>query len=101
MINRRKFIALSALGSVALAEKRMLAAQPAFNVKTNPIVVSTWDAGVEANKGAWNILSRGGRALDAVEAGVVGKEDSQNCCVGFGAEPDRGGFVTVGACSID
>src|SRR5258706_10525239 len=101
MINRRKFIALSALGSVALAEKRMLAAQPAFNIKTNPIVVSTWDAGVEANKGAWNILSRGGRALDAVEAGVMVTEASQNCCVGLGANPDRDGFVTLDACIMD
>jgi N4-(beta-N-acetylglucosaminyl)-L-asparaginase len=101
MINRRKFIALSALGPVALLDKKLLAAVPAIDFKTKPIVISTWDAGIEANKGAWNILSKGGRALDAVEAGVMITEASQNCCVGLGANPDRDGFVTLDACIMD
>jgi N4-(beta-N-acetylglucosaminyl)-L-asparaginase len=101
MINRRKFIALSALGSAAIFEKPMLAAEPANDLNTKPIVISTWDAGMEANKGAWKILSKGGRALDAVEAGVMVTEASQNCCVGLGANPDRDGFVTLDACIMD
>ncbi len=35
-----------------------------------PIVVSTWGFGVAANQEAWKTLQTGGRALDAVEAGV-------------------------------
>ncbi len=35
-----------------------------------PVVVSTWNFGVAANEEAWKVLSAGGRALDAVEAGV-------------------------------
>ena len=70
-------------------------------VKGNPIVISTWDTGLEANKAAWKILMAGGRALDAVEEGVKVTEASQNCCVGLGANPDRDGFVTLDACIMD
>jgi len=70
-------------------------------LKAEPIVISTWDAGLAANQGAWAILSKGGRALDAVEAGVMITEASQNCCVGLGANPDRDGFVTLDACIMD
>ena len=71
------------------------------SIKGNPIVIATWDAGVEANKAAWKVLSGGGRALDAVEQGVKITEASQNCCVGLGANPDRDGFVTLDACIMD
>ena len=48
-----------------------------------PCVVSTWPFGVPANKAAWTILSKGGRALDAVEAGVkVPEADLKNHSVG-------------------
>ncbi len=66
-----------------------------------PVVLSTWDAGIAANKAAWNVLRSGGRALDAVEQGVRVTEDSLNCCVGLGANPDRDGFVTLDACIMD
>ena len=70
-------------------------------LKANPIVISTWDAGLEANKAAWKILSGGGRALDAVEEGVKVTEASRSCCVGLGANPDRDGFVTLDASIMD
>src|SRR4029078_3169893 len=66
-----------------------------------PIVISTWDEGLNANKAAWKVLNSGGRALDAVEEGVKVTEASQNCCVGLGANPDRDGFVTLDACIMD
>ncbi|MFM9449543.1 hypothetical protein, partial [Streptomyces acidiscabies] len=56
-----------------------------------PIVVSTWDAGIRANMAAWEILQQNGRALDAVEKGVMVTEAERNCCVGLGANPDRDG----------
>ena len=44
-----------------------------------PCVVSTWPFGVAANKAAWTVLSKGGRALDAVETGVkVPEADLKN-----------------------
>jgi N4-(beta-N-acetylglucosaminyl)-L-asparaginase len=66
-----------------------------------PVVISTWDAGLAANKGAWEVLSRNGAALDAVEAGVKVTESSLNCCVGLGANPDRDGYVTLDASIMD
>lgn len=100
MIDRRRFITLSAFGSAVLLNKKGLGAE-GITGKAKPIVISTWDAGIAANKGAWNILGKGGRALDAVEAGVMVTEAAQSCCVGLGANPDRDGFVTLDACIMD
>ena len=65
------------------------------------MVISTWDAGIEANKAAWKVLRSGGRALDAVEQGVMVTEASISCCVGLGAYPDRDGHVTLDASIMD
>jgi len=102
MLNRRKFIQASAFTSFAtLFSKKTLSIGLPEVVKGKPVVISTWDAGLAANKAAWEILSKKGRALDAVEAGVMVTEASQNCCVGLGANPDRDGFVTLDACIMD
>jgi N4-(beta-N-acetylglucosaminyl)-L-asparaginase len=102
MFNRRKFITQTALGSMAILGSKVAAAKNfKANSKNNPVVISTWDAGLAANKGAWEVLGKGGRALDAVEKGVMVTEDSLNCCVGLGANPDRDGFVTLDACIMD
>ena len=102
MINRRKFITASAFTSLAgLFGKKSFASEGYETVKGKPVVISTWDAGLNANKGAWAILGKGGRALDAVEAGVMVTESEQSCCVGLGANPDRDGFVTLDACIMD
>lgn len=67
-----------------------------------PVVISTWWFGVEANKEAWKILESGGRALDAVEAGVrVPEADPKVRSVGYGGLPDRDGRVTLDACIMD
>lgn len=70
-------------------------------VTGKPVVLSTWDTGLDANKGAWEVLGRNGNALDAVEAGVRITESSINCCVGLGANPDRDGHVTLDASIMD
>lgn len=102
MINRRKFVQSAAITSMAfLADKDVLANKKNGTLKNYPIVVSTWEEGLNANKTAWNILSNNGRALDAVEQGVMVTESSKNCCVGLGANPDRDGFVTLDACIMD
>ena len=70
-------------------------------VKT-PIVISTWKHGLEANKAAWEVLSKGGKAIDAVEqAARVTEADSTNRSVGIGGMPDRDGHLTLDACIMD
>ncbi|MFN0201786.1 MAG: isoaspartyl peptidase/L-asparaginase family protein [Bacteroidia bacterium] len=70
--------------------------------KMQPIVVSTWDFGIEANQAAWEILSKKGRALDAVEAGVkIPEGNPKERSVGLGGRPDRDGYVTLDACIMD
>jgi N4-(beta-N-acetylglucosaminyl)-L-asparaginase len=102
MSNRRKFLQSSIFSSFGLLVGRKVQAGGVYPTVTgNPIVISTWDTGLAANAGAWKILGSNGRALDAVEAGVRVTEDSINCCVGLGANPDRDGFVTLDACIMD
>lgn len=105
MTSRRKFIKLSALTASVFAFSRSKALNAIENaeVKTvKPIVLSTWDFGIEANKAAWQVLSSGGRALDAVEAGVkVPEADPNERSVGLGGRPDRDGHVTLDACIMD
>jgi N4-(beta-N-acetylglucosaminyl)-L-asparaginase len=70
---------------------------------SGPVVISTWDFGLQANEEAWKVLSKpGGRSLDAVEQGVrVTEADPRETTVGYGGLPDRDGFVTLDACIMD
>ena len=105
MATRRKFIKLSALTASIFLTKRTEAIEKLVQTKpllNKPIVISTWDFGVQANKAAWEVLSKKGRALDAVEAGVkVPEADPNERSVGFGGRPDRDGNVTLDACIMD
>lgn len=102
MVNRRKFIQTTAFSSLAMAFSKIAQGNAqTLPVTGKPVVISTWDAGLRANKAAWDVLKKGGRALDAVEKGVMVTESEQNCCVGLGANPDRDGFVTLDACIMD
>ncbi len=98
MLKRRNFIQFSTFGIGALLSSKVFGAE---QKGYRPIVISTWKEGINANKAAWQILSKKGRALDAVEAGVRVTEDSINCCVGLGANPDRDGIVTLDASIMD
>jgi N4-(beta-N-acetylglucosaminyl)-L-asparaginase len=99
MTSRRKFIKLSALGTSLLSSPQLLAGAGQEN---KPIVLSTWNFGMAANVEAWKILSAGGRALDAVEAGAkVPEADPTETSVGYGGLPDRDGHVTLDACIMD
>jgi len=98
MLHRRRFLQL---GSFGLSSFSFAGFTPDTKPGIKPLVISTWDAGIEANKAAWKVLSKGGRALDAVEQGVMVTEASQNCCVGLGANPDRDGYVTLDSCIMD
>lgn len=107
MTNRRNFIKTAAMASVAVAlqsfkgkeniEKKIVISKP-----QKPIVISTWNFGIQANAAAWEILNTRGRALDAVEAGVkIPEGDPKERSVGYGGRPDRDGRVTLDACIMD
>lgn len=103
MSSRRKFLKLSAMGAGFLVAKRAGAAHfPIPEKKTKPIVISTWSHGLPANEAAFQLLSKGGSALDAVESGVmVTESDPEMRSVGYGGLPDREGKVTLDACIMD
>ena len=103
MTSRRKFIQTTALGAGILSATDLFSME---KQKTNsfnkPIVISTWNFGIEANKDAWAILNNNGRALDAVEAGVkVAENDLHSTSVGLAGLPDREGHTTLDACIMD
>ena len=105
-MSRRRFIKNLGLAGAGLAVNPLKSKAQLPNlthpVKNNPLVISTWIHGMEANAGAWEILSNGGNALDAVQKGVaVTENDLNNRSVGLGGRPDRDGHVTLDACIMD
>lgn len=106
MQDRRNFLKAAALSAAAFSLDGVTArpARAAFvkGERAKPVVVSTWDFGRAANEAAWQVLKQGGRALDAVEAGVkVPEADPSNHTVGYSGFPDRDGRVTLDACIMD
>src|ERR1043166_5828322 len=93
MKSRRDFLKLTALSTAFISFNKSFGKNNFYpGNETKPIVISTWKHGVEANADAWKVLSAGGRALDAVEKGVMNTEnDLQNLSVGLGGLPDRDG----------
>jgi len=99
MTARRTFLKTSMMGATAFALGGKVAAKGASPAAR---VVSTWDFGVPANQAAWAVLSVGGRALDAVEAGArVPESDLKNHSVGRAGYPDRDGHVSLDASIMD
>ncbi len=103
MISRRSFVSKSALALAGLSiSKNSSPAIISQNKNCLPIVISTWNHGLPANEAAWEILSKGGTSLDAVEAGVrVPEGDPGVITVGYGGIPDSSGKVTLDACIMD
>ena len=108
-MKRRKFLKNSSLGTagvisaplLASCEDKKAAVIPEETKITKPISVCTWNF-ENANATAWEVLAKGGTALDAVEQGARAEEgDINNTTVGIGATPDRDGNVTLDACIMD
>jgi N4-(beta-N-acetylglucosaminyl)-L-asparaginase len=98
MTTRRRFLHSTLLAGGALALPRADAATTPSQAR----VVSTWDFGVGANQAAWPVLTRGGSALDAVEAGARWAEGTLcNSTVGRCGYPDRDGVLTLDASIMD
>lgn len=101
MFDRRKFLQSSFLSSLGLLLNKSASATTA-TVKGKPLVISTWEPNKKANAEAWKILGAGGKAIDAVEAGVqIPEADPTDQSVGYGGLPDRDGKVTLDACIMD
>jgi N4-(beta-N-acetylglucosaminyl)-L-asparaginase len=111
MTNRRNFLKKTAIASAAVVLNPFTGNAKETKEERNnladgkvrkPIVLSTWRFGLQANEAAWEVLKKGGRALDAVEAGVkVPEADPKERSVGYGGRPDRDGRVTLDACIMD
>lgn len=100
MFSRRRFLQATGFSSLSVLFQKAYAAD--LSLKNNPIVISTWAPNVKANAAAWEVLGKGGRALDAVEKGVqVPEADPADQSVGYGGLPDRDGKVTLDACIMD
>ena len=68
----------------------------------NPVVISTWKHGLQANKCASNLISKKALALDVVEEGVRVTESDPNVrTVGYGGYTDSIGNVTLDASIMD
>ena len=109
MKSRRNFIKLSALGGAAVLtscanaspKEKSSDLEKSKSIK-KPVVISTWNHGMQANEAAWKVLSNGGKALDAAEQGVrVTESDPSGTSVGLGGRPDREGKVTLDACIMN
>jgi N4-(beta-N-acetylglucosaminyl)-L-asparaginase len=67
-----------------------------------PLVISTWEHGLDANKKAYELLSEGRNSLDSVEEGlIVTENDPKVLSVGYGGLPDSEGRVTLDAAIMD
>nr|VFJ56138.1 MAG: N4-(beta-N-acetylglucosaminyl)-L-asparaginase [Candidatus Kentron sp. DK] len=107
MMNRRHFLATSALGVLTGTQGfDRLHAETIHGPSDphgadGPLVVSTWSVPRE-NEAAGKVLSDEGGSLDAVETGVRFSESDPGCCgVGLGGLPDREGRVTLDACIME
>ncbi len=101
MTSRREFLLGAGAGLATLGASGLVLGQDLPSVR-KPLVVSTWNHGIPANEAAWKVLGGGGRALDAVEKGVMVVEaDPAIQSVGYGGLPDRDGHVTLDACIMD
>jgi N4-(beta-N-acetylglucosaminyl)-L-asparaginase len=96
MTTRRTFLQLTGFAALSTAFTN-----PNNDTVNKPIVIATWDSGVDVAKTAFNILKNKGAALDAVESGAIFIENQINCCVGLGGYPDRDGIVTLDASIMD
>lgn len=101
-MKRRDFIKKSTFFSSAYALPKSNNLNDFDLSNPEPVVISTWDHGLLANRVSWDILAAGGKSLDAVEEGVRVVESDPNIrTVGMGGYPDREGIVTLDACIMD
>ncbi|MEN8144863.1 MAG: isoaspartyl peptidase/L-asparaginase, partial [Gemmatimonadota bacterium] len=100
-IDRRMFLGRSlCLGGAAVALRSpRLGARPA-SAGSTPIIITSHrnETGREGLRAAWEILSSGGSALDAVEKATnVIEVDPEDASVGYGGLPNEDGVIQLDA----
>ena len=101
-MKRRDFIKSGSIGLLASSSLLNNCDSQIKKVTNSPIILSTWNHGIPANKAAMGVLNDNGTALDAVEAGVrVTEADPSSQSVGLGGRPDQDGHVTLDACIMN
>ncbi len=106
-VDRRDFLRLGTAAGVGAAfmgrGARVLRAATPRRAGTPMIITShTNDTGKEAMRQSWEILARGGSAMDAVEkAANVIEVDPEDTSVGYGGLPNAEGVVQLDASCMD
>ncbi|MEX0904475.1 MAG: N(4)-(beta-N-acetylglucosaminyl)-L-asparaginase [Balneolaceae bacterium] len=97
-LKKSLFAAPSLLLPGALAKINRVSSELPEKESWKPLILSTWNHGIDANEKAWQVLEETGSILDAVEQGVrVTENDPDNLSVGLQGLPDREGIVTLDA----
>ncbi len=101
--SRRDFVhGAIASATLALAEPAVYGKMKLPTPASSPVIITTWEPNIPANRVAAALLERGGRALDAIEQGVrLTEADPNDTSVGYGGLPDREGIVTLDASVMD
>lgn len=110
-ITRRNFVQQSTgmgAGALLLTPTNLLGSESSSprigQTSTTPFVITSHsnEAGAQGVEAAWEILSDGGSALDAVEAGTnIIEEDPEDTSVGYGGLPNERGVVQLDASIMD
>ncbi|MEM6634055.1 MAG: N(4)-(beta-N-acetylglucosaminyl)-L-asparaginase [Bacteroidota bacterium] len=102
-LKRSSWAAILPSGILPLVQSCSATGSPQEQIEPRkPVVISTWNHGIDANAAAWEVLKSGGSALDAVEQGVrVTEADPSVQTVGLGGFPDSEGNVTLDACIMN
>ncbi len=102
MPQRRSFLKHAALSALPFVQPLHWPGSFQSQAEHKPVVLSTWQHGLAANKKAWQLLQEGEKAIDCVEEGVkVCEADPEVNSVGLGGIPDRDGEVSLDACIMD
>ncbi len=98
-ISRRKFIKANSKAGLSFYFIGKFYSKSYSNEIQKPVIITSGGmSGLQANEAAWEILSKGGNALDAVEKGAnVVELDPDNTSVGYGGIPNEEGIVELDA----
>jgi isoaspartyl peptidase/L-asparaginase-like protein (Ntn-hydrolase superfamily) len=102
-MKRRDFLKDVAGAALAASLVRGRAkAAPAATSTERPVVIATWDYGLELVQKAQSLLVAGAPLLDALEKGVnVVEDDPKVTSVGYGGIPNEDGVVQLDAAIFD
>jgi N4-(beta-N-acetylglucosaminyl)-L-asparaginase len=100
--SRRDFGRNATIGVALLPRVLHAAPTPAKRAAIEPVVIATWDYGLELCVAAQKVFAGGGDLLDALEQGVNVVEDDPNVhSVGYNGLPNEDGVVQLDASIMD